>query len=347
MQTQMMARVRVFVLTAALCGVTALAHAQARSTTLKQEPTPPARLRVTADKAQLLATCASSGTARATLRRGDELEVVRKVDADWYRVRVAGSAAAAGGAVEGCVAAASVEPIGAPSGASPTSSPSGPSTQAGRPRPGATTTAAKSRPKSKIGVSGFVDIGQGFFTAKDSFQAILDASSGPFFGGGGQVQLPWNLFGRVDITRFNQDGERAFVSGTEVFKLGIPTTITVMPIEFTGGYRYPLLLGRGKGTRARPGHGFTLVPYGGAGAGSVQYKETASFAQAGDDVDERFTSYHVLGGVEVPIWWHVGAAVEYQHRWVPDALGTSGVSQAFDETDLGGGTFRLRIMVSF
>jgi opacity protein-like surface antigen len=372
MQTQM-ARVRVFVLVlaAACCGATTIAHAQARSTTLKQEPT---RLRVTAAKALLRATCDASGTARASLSRGDELDVVRQVNANWYRVRVVGSAQAAGGPVEGCVSATSVEPIGAPSTSSPASSSSGsPSgTSSGTsssgarqrpttPPPAAAKKGGKPRP---FGVSGFVDLGQGFFKAKDSFDAILDSSSGPFFGGGGEVRLPWNLFARVDITRFQKDGERAFVSGTDVFKLGIPTTIRVMPIEVTGGYRYPLTLGGrprprqppprgGKPAPASassskaPGKGFTLVPYGGAGFGSVQYKETSSFAQANDDVDERFSSYHVLAGLEVPIWWRLGAAVEYQHRWVPDALGTSGVSKEFNETDLGGGTFRIRFMVSF
>lgn len=352
MQTQMMTRVRVFLMSAALCGVAAMAQGQARVSTLKTDPTPN-RLRVTAAKAVLRARCEESATARASLQRGDELDIVRKVDANWYEVRVARTANVAGGAVEGCVAASAVEPMAAPAGAASASSSS-----SARQRPAATMT--KSGKPKWFGVSGFVDLGQGAFTAKDSFEAILDSSSGPFFGGGGQVQLPWNLFGRVDITRFQKDGERAFVSGTEVFKLGIPTTITVMPIEFTGGYRRPLVLGRGRpkqppprggkpasSAAKAPGKGFTLVPYGGGGVGSVQYKETADFAQAGDDVNERFSSYHVLGGVEVPIWWRIGAAVEYQHRWVPDALGTSGVSKEFNETDLGGGTFRIRIMVSF
>jgi hypothetical protein len=39
--------------------------------------------------------------------------------------------------------------------------------------------------------------------------------------------------------------------------------------------------------------------------------------------------------------------VEYHHRWVPDALGTGGVSEQFNEDDLGGGTFRFRVIVGF
>jgi opacity protein-like surface antigen len=206
---------------------------------------------------------------------------------------------------------------------------------------------------SKFGFSGFVEFGQTSFAAKDSFDAILDTSSGPIFGGGGQVNLPLNLFARVDVTRFKKDGERAFVSNGEVFKLGIPTTIEVMPIEITAGYRRELTFGRrgaGPGSSGRGGRGnrgFRLIPFVGGGAGVVQYKETADFAGAGDDVDESFTSYHFMGGVEVPLWKFIGVGAEYHHRWVPDALGEGGVSAEFNETDLGGGTFRFRVIFGF
>ena len=64
-------------------------------------------------------------------------------------------------------------------------------------------------------------------------------------------------------------------------------------------------------------------------------------------MDESFTSYHFLGGVEVPLWKFLGVGAEYHHRWVPDALGTGGVSAEFNETDLGGGTFRFRVIFGF
>jgi hypothetical protein len=194
-----------------------------------------------------------------------------------------------------------------------------------------------------FGIDLFAQIGNTSFTAVDSFEAILGTSSGSVFGGGGQVRLPFNLFARLDISRFEKDGERVFVSNGDVFKLGIPTTITITPIEVTGGYRHELAFGRSK----KGGPTFRLVPFGGAGFGRLQYKERADFAVAGDDVEENFTSYHVIGGVEAPIWRWFGAGVEYQHRWVRDAIGNSGVSAEFDEDDLGGGTFRVRLMFSF
>jgi opacity protein-like surface antigen len=288
------------------------------------------RVRVIALKTPLRESCSDAAKVKGTVSEGDELEVVSR-EAGWYRVRLPGS-----GGAEGCVAARAVEPATTPSRGPITAAPS----QGRRPKPVSSIVA----PRRSTRASAFVDLGQTSFTAKDSFEAILDSSSGPFFGGGGQVNLPLNLFARVDVTRFKKDGERAFVSNGQVFKLGIPTTITMTPIEVTGGYRRELAFGR---RNSRTGQGFKLIPFAGGGAGVVQYKETAGFAQPGDDVDESFTSYHFLGGVEVPLWKFLGVGVEYHHRWVPDALGTGGVSEQFNETDLGGGTFRFRVMFGF
>jgi hypothetical protein len=160
-------------------------------------------------------------------------------------------------------------------------------------------------------------------------------------GGGGQFRLPLHLFARVDVSQFKEIGERVFVSNGDVFKLGIPTTITLTPIEVTGGFRHEL------GRSSKGGGTFRLAPFGGAGFGRLQYQERADFATTGEDVEQNFTSYHVIGGVDAPIWRWLGAGVEYQHRWVRDAIGQGGVSAELNETDLGGGTFRVRLMVSF
>lgn len=197
--------------------------------------------------------------------------------------------------------------------------------------------------RDDLGVDLFAQFGNTSFTAAESFAAILGTSSGRMFGGGSQIRLPFNLFARVDVSRFKENGERVFVSNGEVFKLGVPTTITITPLEVTGGYRHELSLGRS----SKGGSTFRLVPFGGAGLGRLQYQERADFATTGDDVDENFTSYHVIGGVEVPIWRWLGAGVEYQHRWVRDAIGNGGISAELNEDDLGGGTFRVRFMLRF
>ena len=126
-----------------------------------------------------------------------------------------------------------------------------------------------------------------------------------------------HVFFQVDVSRFEESGHRVFVLDGEVFRLGIPETISLRPLEFTVGYRYPIARrGRDGRTRTSP-----FVPYGGGGIGIVRYQDVSDFAEAGDDVDERFTSYHVLGGLDVPIWRGIGVGVDVHYRWVPDGLG--------------------------
>lgn len=182
------------------------------------------------------------------------------------------------------------------------------------------------------------------FTASDSFKAVLDSSSGPVFGGGGGVLLGRNLFVDVSVSRFAASGTRVFItSGGEVIDLGIDTDVTVTPIDVSVGWRFagtPRLDARGR-PRFRP------VPFAGGGFGFQQYKEVSEFADAGDDVSESHGSYHVLGGVELPFSRRLGASADVLYRFVPDALGTSGVSAYYDETDLGGVQVRVRVMFSF
>jgi hypothetical protein len=198
-------------------------------------------------------------------------------------------------------------------------------------------------------IAGFVHFGSLTLAAERSFDAILGSSSGTIVGGGGEVVFRRGLlrgvFGRVDVSRFSEDGERVFVFNGEVFPLGIPTTITLTPVEVSAGYRYVISRARRPGeTAPRP---FPLVPYAGLGVGSMNYRETASFAQPGDDVDERFTSYHAFGGVDVRVWQGLSAGVEGVYRWVPDALGESGVSEAFNESNLDGATVRVRVRAAW
>lgn len=182
------------------------------------------------------------------------------------------------------------------------------------------------------------------FTATDSFSAVLGSSSGTMFGGGGGVIFARNVFVDVSIARFTADGSRVFiVDGGEVIDLGIPATVTVTPLDVSIGWRFegaPRLGPTGK-PRWRP------VPFAGGGFGFQQYEETADFSEPGDDVSESHGSYHVLGGIELPFGRHLGAAADVLYRWVPDGLGTSGVSKYYDETDLGGAQVRFKILFTF
>ena len=179
---------------------------------------------------------------------------------------------------------------------------------------------------------GFGDVGATTFTAEQSFAAILGSKTGTVFGGGVEA-VEGHIFLNVRASRFQRTGQRVFLFEGEQFDLGVPTTITVSPVELTGGYRFPFW------TR--------FVPYAGVGVGRYWFKETSGFAAADENVDEQFTGYHVLGGGEVRLARWLGLAGELQWATVPDAIGSdpNSVSHEFDETDLGGTTFRFKIVV--
>ena len=79
-----------------------------------------------------------------------------------------------------------------------------------------------------------------------------------------------------------------------------------------------------------------------------RYKETstATFASADDNTDITDTGGEVFGGVEIGVKF-VRIGVEGQYRYVPNAIGAGGASLAYNETNLGGGVFRLTFGVGF
>ena len=74
----------------------------------------------------------------------------------------------------------------------------------------------------------------------------------------------------------------------------------------------------------------------------MKYHESSGSSTPADDVDDTFNGYHLLGGAEYKITRWLGVAGEASWTTVPDAIGESGVSDAFNETDLGGATFRVQ-----
>jgi opacity protein-like surface antigen len=188
--------------------------------------------------------------------------------------------------------------------------------------------------QSGFTVRGFADVGATAFTAEQSFTAVLGSRTGAVLGGGVEIVLPHGIFVGLHASRFRKTGERVFVSNGETFGLGIPTTVAVTPVQITGGYRFPRVAGR-------------LTPYAGAGPGWYRYSETSEFAGDGEDVNERFSGFHVLGGAEVQLvrWLSLGG--ELQWATVPDAIGgdANSVAREFSETNLGGTTVRARFVV--
>jgi opacity protein-like surface antigen len=184
-------------------------------------------------------------------------------------------------------------------------------------------------------IRGFGDLGATAFTAQQSFEAIVGSRSGVVFGGGVEAILPQHIFIDVRASRFKKTGSRVFVSDGDQFDLGIDDTVTITPVEISAGYRF-----------MRPRR--TIVPYVGGGIGWHRLQETSTGAdQTTEDVDETFHGYHVLGGVDFRLTRIISVAGEAQWSTVPNALGQNptGVSTAFGETDLGGTTVRVKLVV--
>jgi hypothetical protein len=253
------------------------------------------------------------GSPAAVVTSGTVLTVVGK-QKDWFEVVVPGH-----------------EGVGYPTGfifkslvgtaAEPVTSPA-----RDRPTPVARVRAEGSR---TVGFVGFGEFSYMRFAAQNSFQAVTGQAGGAFFGGGAEVRVGGGLFLSGSIQRLTKTGQRVVVIDRQVFGLGIPDTITLVPMAATVGWRFAH-------ERA--------TPYLGGGLGRILYKEASSFADAAENVDTRFTSYHVLGGVELRNGW-VATAFEVEYSRIPGAIGLGGASAAFQESNLGGVVGRIKILV--
>jgi opacity protein-like surface antigen len=201
-----------------------------------------------------------------------------------------------------------------------------------RPQPRPPSTPAIAAPPPAFAVRVFGEAGVDRFAAGRSFNAVFGTYSGPVYGGGGELVINGRWFVRAGLWRFHDVGERAVRLENQTFHLGIPLTVTILPVEVAAGIRFPV-------GRAR-----TLIPYVGGGFGSHRYKETSPFSTGEENVDERFTGYQVLGGVEYRLHRVIGIAGEVQYTTVPDAIGAGGLSAEFGENDLGGVIVRVRVL---
>ena len=178
----------------------------------------------------------------------------------------------------------------------------------------------------------FGSIGTSWFAASSTFAAILGGGTGQDFGGGLNITRgPGYL--EIGARKFSKAGERVFVgSDGQVFPLGIPTDVTLTPLEIAAGWRFRTRFGR-------------VIPHLGAGYTRMKYEETSDFAESIENVSESFNGYHVVGGAEVRVARWVGLTGEVVWTSIPGALGDGGASKAFDETNLGGTSIRLTLVI--
>lgn len=183
---------------------------------------------------------------------------------------------------------------------------------------------------SSIGLRGYGVIDGNSMAAIDSFDAVFHSRQMTGAGGGAEVDVWKGLFLRIAVTRMKRTGSRVFVGDNkEVFDLHIPMTVTMTPIEAGGGWRVA--------------SGRRVAPYVGGAFISLDYQQVSDFAQAGENVNERYTGGAAFGGVDVTIWkgLFVGGEAQFRHISVPDV--SASVMHEFGETDLGGFTARVRI----
>ena len=182
-----------------------------------------------------------------------------------------------------------------------------------------------------LGVRAFGGGAIEWMTATKSFDAVTGSNRVFTYGGGVQVTNVWQgLFIEGAVTRAKVDGERVFATGDEVFPLGIPLELTMMPVDLVVGWRSPM---------------DRYVPYIGGGLTLFKYQETSDFADEDENIDEWYRGFVITGGVEVGLarWIHV--RVDGRYRQVNDALGLGGVSQVFDEKRLGGFSAGLQLVL--
>ena len=171
------------------------------------------------------------------------------------------------------------------------------------------------------------------FSATHTFDAVFGQSHQPFFGGGLQVIVKRRYFAEVVASRFHKTGERAFVFNNQTFRLGLPLTAEVKPLEVIGGLRFDV----------HPNQRF--VPYVGAGLGTYAYKESSPSSDPDENVETRHHGFIVGGGVEFRLHRWIRLHVDEQYTHIPGILGLAGVSKSAAEDDLGGVAVRVKIVV--
>jgi hypothetical protein len=190
--------------------------------------------------------------------------------------------------------------------------------------------------RRSLGVRAFVTFDVNALAASQTFQAVVGTSTPRAIGAGGEVLNVWKgLFVHVAASKMKETGSRVAVANGDSVPLDIPLTVEMTPIEIGAGWRVDL------GRRRRVG------VYVGGGLLRLLYRETSTFASDEENSDTAFNGGFVSGGADVRFLGGVTVGVEGQIRSVPNAIGQSGASAAFDETDLGGATLRVLAGVKF
>jgi opacity protein-like surface antigen len=171
-----------------------------------------------------------------------------------------------------------------------------------------------------------------FTQASNSAKAILGSSGGATFGADLRLGLTDSVSVGVGGRLFTKSGERAFVATAAgpVFPLiDEPLTLRVIPLEATIYYTFR----RSEGLR----------PYIGIGPGVALYHEDSTVGGVSSSLDETKFQAHAVAGLEFGRGT-TRFGIEVNYSTVPNAIGIGGVSQVYNEKDIGGVAFLGRIV---
>ena len=198
-----------------------------------------------------------------------------------------------------------------------------------------------------VAVRPYFELGRQSFAADDTFENVFGETSATLWGAGAQVAF-WKgrIYGEAGVSRLTNDGsqlvgERVFVSGINIYKLGIPLRSTIEPWKVAGGWRFHL----------SP----RIVPYAGGGVVSYHYTEESDFATPEENLDVDRSGALFQVGVEIRAHRWIGLGLGAERAYVTGILGNGGLSQAYTsgglledgdgESDLGGWAMQFRVVV--
>jgi len=200
--------------------------------------------------------------------------------------------------------------------------------------PAAAQTPRQSSSKPAIGLFALYDYAS--IASPKSFDAVFGKHTASAPGVGIDVVHLWRgAFVRIDGSKATMKGERVIVFDGTVFKLGIPLTAELTPLEFGAGWRF------GSNPRAR------VTPYVGASAISLKYTEKSQFADSSENVNESYSGFGVFGGADIRITRQIFGGIEGQYRAIKITPTASSAAGSFNEKDLGGAVVRVRAGIRF
>jgi hypothetical protein len=186
-------------------------------------------------------------------------------------------------------------------------------------------------PKPPIGARLFGAVDLERMLAKQSFAAAVGTRTLLGYGGGVDV-INLNgsgFFVRAAVSIMSKSGTRS----TGTISNGLALQVRMLPIDFGVGWRFNHV------TRAN-----LVTPFVGGGALLLHYSETTPAGDSTDNVSITSTGFEGFGGVDL-LLGSITIAPEVDYRSLPGAIGTGGLSQVFNEKNLGGIAFRVTVGV--